>query len=99
MRCEYPWRLLCARLPAVRNNRFCSSLASESNQTDVGARVDAPPRFFTLRQFGRFVSSTSTYSASITSAGLFSFAPPAEEPPPAPALAAPACAWLASLVL
>src|ERR1700731_5248846 len=47
-----------------------------------------------LSQFGRLVSSTSTYSASITSPGFFSCAPlePAEEPPPAPApAAAPAC--------
>src|SRR5260370_22310142 len=44
-------------------------------------------------QFGRLLSSTSTYSASITSPGFFSCAPPApaEEPPPAPAPAAPAC--------
>src|SRR5258708_39420785 len=60
-------------------------------QTLAGAPTPAAcaPATTTSSQFGRLLSSTSTYSASITSPGFFSCAPPAPAadptPPPAPA--------------
>src|SRR6266478_142776 len=92
--------ILCRRF-ARHSQQFviillCCRRHRGSRKILAGATAPAgcAPAIATSTQFGRLLSSTSTYSASITSPGFLSCAPPepAELPPLAPApAAAPAC--------